>query len=74
VDKLAIEVEKINDHIKWRRVWTIIYWIFILGSIFGTWYFIQNSIGDLLNFLSKILPDSINTEEILKNIKEKLKI
>ncbi len=73
VNKLAIEIERINNHIKWKRIWAIFYWTLILGSIFGIWYFIQNFLGEFLDFLTKFTNGNQKIENIVNFIRDKIK-
>jgi Trk-type K+ transport system membrane component len=47
-------LKKINRSLKWGRIFRILYWVIILGTTFGAYYFIQPYIEQFINVYSGI--------------------
>ena len=75
------ELTEENNHIlhsikrsmRWSRIMTYIYWIFIIGSAVGAYYIIQPYLDQLLDVYSgakSTLGDGSGLKSLLDNVKQ----
>ena len=53
------------------RFMSILYWVFIIGSAIGAYYFIQPYLGNLLNVYTGGVGGTSNISDVLKNLNNK---
>ncbi len=55
---------------RWASIFRAIYWILIIGSALGAYYFIQPYVDQMVNIFNGAKSDLDNVSGIIKNIKK----
>lgn len=42
-------IKKVYQYIKWRRIFTALYWVLIIGTVFGLFFFLEPYINQLID-------------------------
>ncbi len=72
VEKIEKDIYKIKQYIKWRRIWSAIYWLILIGSFLGIWYTTKDSIWSTWSTVQTIKKE-ISKNFVLKDFLEKIK-
>ena len=69
VEKIEKDIYKIKQYIKWRRIWSAIYWLILIGSFFGIWYTTKDSVWSTVQTIKKEIPKNFVLKDFLEKIK-----
>lgn len=62
-------LKSLHRSMKVRRYISIIYWVFIIGSAIGAYYFVEPYVGGIKDSYSRAQNDISSLQEFFKNLK-----
>jgi hypothetical protein len=74
--KLAQEnnrlLRKMNRSLKWGRFWKTVYWVIVIGAMFGLYYFLQPVFENLISAYQGAQTGFEKTQSILESLPGKI--
>ena len=64
-------LKKLYSDVVWQRIWSAVYWVFVLGTAVGVYYYLQPFIDSLTHTYQSLTGQAVDINQLFDSVLKK---